>query len=277
MNAINKAEAWKKANEIFPTEYEKDEAASKNAGYDVYRHPTLNFYNRICDLGDRLEVLTGELGEDVTNIWIMDDAAPQPTEEPIPAPSYGRNLYEILRATTPSGAKPSDFDKFILDRGFEFDTEEDFKAGYDRRWKAAHDILFTEAEFITEAQGRYPSNYDTDTLAEVYAALVAQVEEKRLCPSEVCGYAHFKWCLHKPEAIIAYQRGPGKWSVNNCETEITEEAARVAVCEEWGFEASRVKIIGTPYYDSTDWQFIRFDCAHMTWLWINESLYQVYH
>lgn len=277
MKAKSIDEAWKKANEIFPTDYEKDEGSSARAGYDIYRHPTLNFYSRICDLGDRLEVLTGEYGENVTNIWIVDDDTLEPAEEPTPAPSYGRNLYERLRATAHSAAALSDFEKFVLDRGFEFDTEEALKAGYDRRWKAAHDILLTEAEFITEAQGNYPNNYDADTLTEVYAALVAQVKEKRLRPSEVCGYAHFKWCLRKPEAIVAYQTDPGKWSVNNCGTEITEEAARVAVCEEWGFEASRVKIIGTPYYDSTDWQFIRFDCAHMTWLWKNESLYQVYH
>lgn len=64
--------------------------------------------------------------------------------------------------------------------------------------------------------------------------------------------------------------------MNNCAEEITEEAARIAVCEEWGFEASRVRIIGTPYYDATDWQFIRFDCACMAWLWCNGNLHQVY-
>ena len=63
-----KEQAWEKANAIFPTDYEKDEAAS--AGYDIYRHYELNWYSRICDLGDRLEVLTGEYGENVTNIWI---------------------------------------------------------------------------------------------------------------------------------------------------------------------------------------------------------------
>ena len=62
-----KAEAWEAVNRIFPTDYEKDEAASVNAGYDIYRHATLNHYSRICDLGNRLEVLTGE---NVTNIWI---------------------------------------------------------------------------------------------------------------------------------------------------------------------------------------------------------------
>lgn len=35
--------------------------------------------------------------------------------------------------------------------------------------------------------------------------------------------------------------------VNNCDVEITEEAARIKVCEEFGFEASRVKIIGSAY------------------------------
>ena len=62
--------AWVEVNKIFPTDYEKDETASANAGYSIYRHPTLNHYSRICDLGNRLEVLTGEYGENVTNIWI---------------------------------------------------------------------------------------------------------------------------------------------------------------------------------------------------------------
>lgn len=70
ITVYNKEQAWEEANKIFPADYEKDFAASERAGYDIYRHPTLNYYNRICDLGDRLEVLTGEYGENVTNIWI---------------------------------------------------------------------------------------------------------------------------------------------------------------------------------------------------------------
>ena len=72
MNVINKEQAWQEVNKIFPTDYEKDFASSERAGYDVYRHPTLNYYNRICDLGNRLEVITGECGENVTNIWIVE-------------------------------------------------------------------------------------------------------------------------------------------------------------------------------------------------------------
>lgn len=73
MKVANIEQAWAEANKIFPTDYEKDEASSQRAGYDIYRHPSLNYYNRICDLGDRLEVLTGECGENVTNIWIVPE------------------------------------------------------------------------------------------------------------------------------------------------------------------------------------------------------------
>nr|DAL85289.1 MAG TPA: hypothetical protein [Caudoviricetes sp.] len=72
----SKEQAWIEVNKIFPTDYEKDESSSQRAGYDIYRHPTLNYYSRICDLGDRLEVLTGEYGENVTNIWIEEPKAP---------------------------------------------------------------------------------------------------------------------------------------------------------------------------------------------------------
>ena len=82
--------------------------------------------------------------------------------------------------------------------------------------------------------------------------------------------------MNKPEALVAYQTERDKWTVNTCDTGITEEQAKVKVCEEWGFEASRVRIIGTPYYDATDWQFIRFNCAGMAWLWHSESLSQVW-
>jgi hypothetical protein len=72
MTVTSREQAWVEANKLFPTDYEKDEASSARAGYDVYRHPSLNYYNIICDLGNRLEVLTGEYAENVTNIWIEE-------------------------------------------------------------------------------------------------------------------------------------------------------------------------------------------------------------
>lgn len=69
MNVTDKAVAWEEADRIFPTDYEKDEQASQRAGYDIYRHPTLNPLNQIADLGDRLEVTTAD-GAETVNIWI---------------------------------------------------------------------------------------------------------------------------------------------------------------------------------------------------------------
>lgn len=278
MKVTSREQAWQEVNKIFPTDYEKDEAASARAGYDIYRHATLNPYSRICDLGCRLEVLTGEYGETVTNIWIVEEEE-QNTAEAAPLPSYGQLLEEKIRAETTNFEKLPDFEKFVLDRGFYYDTEEALKAAYDRAWKSRHGILITEEEFVAEAGkggGNKYSQWDEAATREVYGVLAEFAEAGKIANSDVYSYAYYGWCIRKPEAIVAYQESRDKWIVNNCAEEITKEAARVAVCEEWGFEASRVRIIGTPYYDATDYQFIRFDCAHMTWLWKNGSIYQVY-
>lgn len=185
---------------------------------------------------------------------------------------FGEELTTKIRESTKDFSKLSDFDKFVLDNGYRYETQETLQAGYDRHWKAAHDVLLTMEEFLAEA-GKGPS----DPAASTYKALVEHVESKKLRPGEVFDYAHYHWCLDKPEAIIvAWRTGRDKWSVNNCDTEITEEAARVKICEEWGFEAGRIRIIGMPYYDATDYQFIRFNCGHMAWLWRNGDLLQVY-
>jgi len=263
ITVTTKEKAWEEVNKIFPTDYEKDEGSSARAGYDIYRHPTLNYYSRICDLGNRLEVLTGEHGETVTNIYIEKGAHTMNTSALVGVTVDGRE----------AGGTMTDFERFIHDRGWEFKTEEALKAGYDRVWKARHGILLSEDEFVTEATN---PNTDPETLKAVYAALVGMVKEKKLTAADVFQYARFSWCLKNPEAIVAYEYGGGRWLVNNCATAISEEEAKIAINREWGFEVSRVKIIGTPYYDATDWQYIRFDCAHMTWLWKNGNLEQVY-
>ena len=67
MKVTTRAKAWEETDRIFPTDYEYDSAASKNCGYNVYRSP-VNYYDYICDLGDRLEInlITGT----TINIWI---------------------------------------------------------------------------------------------------------------------------------------------------------------------------------------------------------------
>lgn len=67
------AAAWSKAAEIFPTDYEKDEKASQNAGYPIYRSTAEgHYYDYICDLSDRLEVNLSTVSP--VNIWIKSDA-----------------------------------------------------------------------------------------------------------------------------------------------------------------------------------------------------------
>ncbi len=163
----------------------------------------------------------------------------------------------------------SHYEQFVLSYALLFKSEESFKAAYDRAWKAKHGILITADEFKAEMP-----EVDKDTAEELYETLAALANAGKLNISDVYAYAKYKWCKN-PEAIVAYEHSKG-WEVNDCGVEISKEAARIKVCEEWGFEASRVRIIGTPYYDATDWHFIRFDCKRMSWLWKNGNLYQVY-
>jgi len=187
-------------------------------------------------------------------------------------PGYGELLEKEIRMTTKDYSKRSCFEKFVLDCGYLFKTEDALKAGYDRHWKAIHEIMITAEEFVAEVECRRKG---LDKLQEVYDTLSEHVNAGRLTASDVFRYAEFGWCLRNPEAIVAYKEEGGKWLVNDCDHEISEEAARVKVCEEWGFETSRIRIIGTPYYEATDWQFIRFNCTIMRWLWKDDTLYKV--
>ena len=69
MKVTNKQDAWRKADELFHTDYAKDESKSIRAGYDIYTSTADGCNDYICDLGDRLEINYYETGETV-NIWI---------------------------------------------------------------------------------------------------------------------------------------------------------------------------------------------------------------
>lgn len=71
------AEAWNKAGEIFPTDYELDGQRTAGAGYPIYYSTADGVNAYICDLGDRLEVNLPD-GSSV-NIWVK-------AEEHEPAP-----------------------------------------------------------------------------------------------------------------------------------------------------------------------------------------------
>ena len=72
----NRDEAWQKAKNIFPFDYEKDESSSERAGYPIYRATRESGNNSwISDLGTRLElnIVDGKGREcNTINIWIND-------------------------------------------------------------------------------------------------------------------------------------------------------------------------------------------------------------
>ena len=67
MKVKNIQQAWYEADRLIPNDYMKDYEASEKAGYPIYRS-TINYYDYICDLNDRLEVNLAN-GQTV-NIWI---------------------------------------------------------------------------------------------------------------------------------------------------------------------------------------------------------------
>ena len=168
----------------------------------------------------------------------------------------------------------TEYEIFDKDRGWEFKTEETKQAAYDRLCKCKMGMLISEDEFIAEATCRVQR--DTDTLKAVYAKLEGFVSGGKIKAGEVYRFAKYGWCLSCPEAITAYQTDNDKWTVNNCDEVISENDALVRINRLWGFEVGRIKLIGTPYYCASDWQFIRFDCAAMGWLYAEGTLHQVW-
>lgn len=207
----------------------------------------------------------------------MDERKNGLGEDPA-AVHYGDNLTEKIKAKR-AARELDNFEKFVLDQGYRYSTKVALEAAFERRWKAQHSILLTAEEFEAEAgNGRRPPK----KLREVYDVLTAHIQAEHLEKSALLDYAHFGWCLKSPEAIIAYQTDVGKgtpisrkWAVNNCSAVISEESARLCICEEFGFEASRVRIRGTAFYDASDWNFIRFDCRAWSWLMHNGEIKQV--
>lgn len=70
----NEIDAWKWIHEMFPNkQWYLDHESSERAGYKTYRD-TEEFYNYVCELGDRLEVNLKE-GNFTINLWIESDLA----------------------------------------------------------------------------------------------------------------------------------------------------------------------------------------------------------
>ena len=71
MKVNSREQAWREADNLFPTDYIKDEKKSEAAGYDIYYSTCEGVNAWISDLEDRLEInlATGE----TVNIWIEEE------------------------------------------------------------------------------------------------------------------------------------------------------------------------------------------------------------
>lgn len=165
------------------------------------------------------------------------------------------------------------FQVFLRDEAWKYKTEEDISSAYARMTKSKRGIVLTEDEFLAELRIEDDMR---EMGRQLYAKVRPLVEAGALKAFDLRQYANHRWCLRHPEAVIACEIGPKLWAVNTCDDEISTDRAKLIVNEEWGFEASRIEIVGTPYYDATDWHFIRFRCCGMEWVMHNDSLSQVY-
>lgn len=148
-------------------------------------------------------------------------------------------------------------------------TTKELEASYDRYRKVELGGLLTLEEFLAETGKELHT-----TAADTYEVLVKLVKECKLSPRDVYSYAKHHWCLNHPESIIGYRNRRNEWIVNNCENHISESDARIKICEEWGFEASRIRVFDA-YYNKPHHQFIRFVCGHAAWLWHNTELSEI--
>lgn len=78
--ANSRQEAWDIVNAIFPADYEEDTDSKDRAGYPIYRS-NVEYYDYICDLGDRLEINLKN-GNKTINVWIIKKAEEKSPELP---------------------------------------------------------------------------------------------------------------------------------------------------------------------------------------------------
>lgn len=75
-------EAWTKADELFPTDYEKDNVASANAGYPIYMSTLDGCSSWISDLNTSLELNIQE-GKKFKTVRIVIEEEPEIIEEKV--------------------------------------------------------------------------------------------------------------------------------------------------------------------------------------------------
>ena len=184
---------------------------------------------------------------------------------------YGRAEIDRLRNSGIPYDELSAIEKFTFYNGWDYATRETLQAAFVRYAKLQRNNLLTEEEFLKEAKAQ-----EIPSAKEAYQILKEMADSGVLDGREVYRYVDYRWCLRKPQSIIAYREAfSDRWQVNHCEWEISIEEAVAFVCREFGFESSRIRIVGTPYYDDIDCNFVRFDCCDICWLAYNGDITRV--
>lgn len=160
---------------------------------------------------------------------------------------------------------------FVQEVGWKYATEEERHAAYSRELLVRHQKLVNEKEFIAEAGEKY-----ADSAAKLYPKLHRMARNGMLSPKQLFNYARHLWCMENPNALVYVRTGKNSWAVNTCEREITSDQAMEIICREWGFDKSKVQIQSPAFYESTDWNYICFQCGPLSWVMQDGTLHQQY-
>lgn len=160
---------------------------------------------------------------------------------------------------------------FVQDRGWKYADEGQRQAAYQREILVRHNKILNEEEFVAEAGEKY-----AHAAKVIYSKLALWARSGIISPRELFNYARHLWCMANPEALVYVQVGAKRWAVNNCDKEITVDRAMEIVCREWCFDKACVVIQMPAYYESTDWNYICFQCGSQKWVMQDGELHQQY-
>lgn len=160
---------------------------------------------------------------------------------------------------------------FLRDKGWKYQGEAEKRAAYQREMLVRQDRLLNEEEFLAEAGTPY-----FDAAKRLYPKLRVMARERKITPWALLNYARYLWCMKNPDALCCTQIGAKEWAVNNCDAEITEGQAIRIVCRDWGFDTERVSIQMPAYYESTDWNYIRFRSGLQKWIMHDGEIDKIY-
>lgn len=160
---------------------------------------------------------------------------------------------------------------FLQDRGWKYHEESERKSAYQREMLVRQNKILNEQEFVAETGKQY-----AEAARKLYPKLAAMARTGKITPWDLFHYAQHLWCMKNPEALLCVQTGAKQWAVNSCDTEISAERAIKIVCRDWGFDEKCISVQTPTYYESTDWNYIRFHSGSQAWVMHDGEIEKVF-